>query len=150
MAKDRPTGGFRFKKRVPIIKLPFGLGDIKMNFSLSHGVESFTAYDDDEGSKWVSVFGTTTRNAAGDLIIPSGHNISVAEDDNKDGSFDVYQGAEEFLNEFGNNPVKSPFQDGHMIYAVVAGGGSGSSSYAPMIYVADLENPKNFNKKLQP
>ena len=34
MAKDRPTGGFRFKKRVPIIKLPFGLGDIKMNFSL--------------------------------------------------------------------------------------------------------------------
>ena len=43
MAKDRPTGGFRFKKRVPIIKLPFGLGDVKMNFSLSHGVESFTA-----------------------------------------------------------------------------------------------------------
>ena len=43
MAKDRPTGGFRFKKRVPIIKLPFGLGDVKVNFSISHGIESVTA-----------------------------------------------------------------------------------------------------------
>ena len=43
MAKDRPTGGYRFKKRVPIIKLPFGLGDVKVNFSMSHGIESVTA-----------------------------------------------------------------------------------------------------------
>ena len=43
MAKDRPTGGFRFKKRVPIIKVPFGLGDVKVNFSMSHGIESVTA-----------------------------------------------------------------------------------------------------------
>ena len=114
------------------------------------GVANFTAYNDDEGSKWASVFGTTTRNAAGELIIPSDHNISTAEDDNKDGSFDVYSGAEEFLNEFGGNPVQSPFQDGHMIYAVIAGGGSGSGSYSPILYVADLENPSNFNKKLQP
>ena len=117
---------------------------------LIDGVANFTAYDDDEGSKWASVFGTTTRNAAGELIIPSDHNISTAEDDNKDGSFDVYSGAEEFLNEFGGNPVQSPFQDGHMIYAVIAGGGSGSGSYSPILYVADLENPSNFNKKLQP
>ena len=114
------------------------------------GVANFTAYDDDEGSKWASVFGTTTRNAAGELIIPSDHNISTSEDDNKDGSFDLYSGAEEFLNEFGGNPVQSPFQDGHMIYAVIAGGGSGSGSYSPILYVADLENPSNFNKKLQP
>ena len=114
------------------------------------GVSGFTSYDDQEGSKWASVFGTTTRNAAGELIIPSDHNISTLEDDNKDGSFDVYSGAEEFLNEFGGNPVQSPFQDGHMIYAVIAGGGSGSGSYSPILYVADLENPSNFNKKLQP
>ena len=42
MAKDRPTRGFRFKKRVPIIKLPFGLGDVKVNLSASHLVESVT------------------------------------------------------------------------------------------------------------
>ena len=78
------------------------------------------------------------------LVAPSGHNISVSEDDNKDGSFDVSIGAEEFLNQFGGNPIKTPFQDGHYIYAVIAGGGSGSSSYAPILYVADLENPSNF------
>ena len=43
MAKDNPTKGFRFKKRVPVIKLPFGLGDVKVNLSMSHGIESITA-----------------------------------------------------------------------------------------------------------
>jgi len=46
MAKDRQDRGFlkgtRFKKRVPIIKLPFGMGDVKVNLSASHLVESIT------------------------------------------------------------------------------------------------------------
>ena len=131
-------------------KYDAAVGGYASDSLLIAGVAGFTTYSDQEGSKWASVFGTTTRNAAGELIIPSDHNISTLEDDNKDGSFDVYSGAEEFLNEFGGNPVQSPFQDGHMIYAVIAGGGSGSGSYAPILYVADLENPSNFNKKLQP
>ena len=131
-------------------KYDAAVGGYASDSLLIAGVANFTAYDDDEGENWASVFGTTTRNAAGELIIPSDHNISTSEDDNKDGSFDLYSGAEEFLNEFGGNPVQSPFQDGHMIYAVIAGGGSGSSSYSPILYVADLENPSNFNKKLQP
>ena len=132
------------------VKYDEQIGGYAADTLLLQGVESFTAYDDDEGSKWVSVFGTTTRNAAGDLIIPSGHNISVAEDDNKDGSFDISVGAEEFLDQFGGNPIGSPFQDGHYIYAVIPGGGSGAGSYSPILYVADLETPSNFNKKLQP
>ena len=131
-------------------KYDAAVGGYASDSLLIAGVANFTTYNDDEGENWASVFGTTTRNAAGELIIPSDHNISTAEDDNKDGSFDVYSGAEEFLNEFGGNPVQSPFQDGHMIYAVIAGGGSGSGSYSPILYVADLENPSNFNKKLQP
>ena len=114
--------------------------------ALITGVDGFSSYDDEEGAKWVSVFGTTTVGAEA----PSGHQISVSEDDNKDGSFDPSIGAEEFLDQFGGNPIKTPFQDGHYIYAVIAGGGSGASSYAPVLYVADLENPSNFNKKLQP
>tara|TARA_R100001015_G_C4631768_1_gene194579 strand:+ start:3065 stop:3691 length:627 start_codon:yes stop_codon:yes gene_type:complete len=110
------------------------------------GLGGFTSYESSEGSNWVSVFGTTTAGAQA----PSGHNIDVSEDDNKDGSFDPSVGAEEFLDQFGGNPIKTPFQDGHYIYAVIAGGGSGSSSYAPILYVADLENPSNFFKKLQP
>lgn len=127
-------------------KYNLAVGGYASDSLLIDGVANFTSYDDQEGSKWASVFGTTTNGATA----PTGHNISVAEDDDKDGSFDVYSGAEEFLNEFGGNPIKTPFQDGHYIYAVIAGGGSGSGSYAPILYVADLENPSNFNKKLQP
>ena len=132
------------------IKYDEQIGGYALDTLLQQGVASFTSYNDEEGSNWVSVFGTTTKNAAGDNLIPSGHNISPSEDDNKDGSFDIHSGAEEFLAEFGGNPIGSPFQDGHYIYAVIPGGGSGASSYSPILYVADLENPSNFNKKLQP
>mgnify|MGYP001482309572 CR=1 FL=1 len=59
-------------------------------------------------------------------------------------------GHEEFMAEFANNAIKSPFQDGHYIYTVIAGGGSGSASFAPILYIADLESPASFHKKLQP
>tara|TARA_B100001248_G_scaffold185955_1_gene141921 strand:+ start:215 stop:853 length:639 start_codon:yes stop_codon:yes gene_type:complete len=132
------------------IKYDEQIGGYALDTLLQQGVAAFTSYNDEEGSNWVSVFGTTTKNAAGDDLIPSGHSISPSEDDNKDGSFDIHSGAEEFLAEFGGNPIGSPFQDGHYIYAVIPGGGSGASSYSPILYVADLENPSNFNKKLQP
>ena len=128
------------------VKYDEGVGGYASDTLIVQGLSGFTSYESSEGSNWVSVFGTTTAGA----LAPSGHNIDVSEDDNKDGSFDVAVGAEEFLDQFGGNPIKTPFQDGHYIYAVIAGGGSGSSSYAPILYVADLENPSNFNKKLQP
>ena len=126
------------------------IGGYAADTLLLQGVAQFTSYDDNEGSNWVSGFGTTTKNAAGEDLIPSGHQVSTDEDDNKNDSFDEHVGAEEFLAEFGGNPIGSPFQDGHYIYAVIPGGGSGASSYSPILYVADLENPSNFNKKLQP
>ena len=128
------------------VKYDEGVGGYASDSLIVSGLGGFTSYESSEGSNWVSVFGTTTAGA----LAPSGHNIDVSEDDNKDGSFDVAVGAEEFLDQFGGNPIKTPFQDGHYIYAVIAGGGSGSSSYAPILYVADLENPSNFFKKLQP
>ena len=114
--------------------------------ALETSLAQFTGYTSEEASKWASVFGTDNV----DTPAPSGHQINTSEDDNNDGSFDVSAGAEEYLNEFGGNAIKSPFQDGHYIYTVIAGGGSGSSSYSPILYVADLENPNNFKKKLQP
>ena len=107
---------------------------------------TFTTFDHADASHWASVFSTTNPDAG----VPNGSSVNVTEDDNGDTSFDEYVGAEEFLNEFGGNAVKSPFQDGHYIYTVIAGSGSGTSSISPILFIADLESAKNFHKKLQP
>ena len=107
---------------------------------------TFTTFESANATHWASIFSTDNPDATA----PAGHLISLTEDDNGDNSFDEYVGAEEFLNEFGGNAVKSPFQDGHYIYTVIAGSGSGTSSISPILFIADLESAKNFHKKLQP
>ena len=107
---------------------------------------TFTTFESPNATSWASVFSTTNDDATA----PSGHQISTSEDDNGDDSFDEYQGAEEFLNEFGGNAVKSPFQDGHFVYQVVAGSGSGTRADAPILYIADIENPRDFHIIFQP
>jgi len=107
---------------------------------------TFGTFDHASASHWASVFSTDNDDATA----PTGHHISLTENDNGDSSFDEFVGGEEFLNEFGGNPIKSPFQDGHYIYTVIAGSGSGTSSISPILFIADLESAKNFNKKLQP
>ena len=107
---------------------------------------TFDGFEHADATHWASVFSTDHDDATA----PSGHQISTTEDDNDNDSFDEFIGGEEFLNEFGGNPIKSPFQDGHYIYTVIAGSGSGTSSISPILFIADLESAKNFNKKLQP
>ena len=114
--------------------------------SAIEGLYQFQTFESAEAGKWASIFGTQTGTA----IVPDGSNVNTSEDPDADGSFTTTVGAEEFLNEFGGNPITSPFQDGHYIYTVIPGGGSGQSSYSPVIFVADLESPTNFKKKLQP
>jgi|TARA_B100001778_G_C18514731_1_gene595894 hypothetical protein len=128
------------------IKYDEGVGGYETEDLLLSGIAEFDGYDNMEGSKWVSVFSTNHPQAGA----PSGHNISTTEDDNFDEYYDMFVGAEEFLDQFGRNAIKSPFQDGHYIYVVIPGGGAGNSSYSPILYVADLENPTDLHKKLQP
>ena len=59
-------------------------------------------------------------------------------------------GAEDFKKNFGNSGIKSPFQDGAYIYLVIPGSGSGTSAQAPVIIVADVENPSELHKTLTP
>ena len=110
------------------------------------GMEAFQTFESAEASKWASIFGTQFPDAS----VPVGSSVNTSEDPTDDGEFSETVGAEEFLNEFGGNAIKSPFQDGHYIYSVVAGGGSGQNSFSPILFIADLESPKTFNKKLQP
>tara|TARA_B100001113_G_scaffold109977_1_gene89110 strand:+ start:2282 stop:2938 length:657 start_codon:yes stop_codon:yes gene_type:complete len=59
-------------------------------------------------------------------------------------------GAADIKKNFGNNGLNSPFQDGAYIYLVIPGSGSGTTSQAPAIIVADVENPAQFHKTLTP
>ena len=111
----------------------------------------FIAYNNSsEALLWASVFGTNNDDAPK----PDGSSISNVEDPSttyySNNEVTPGKGAEEFLEAFGGDPIKSPFQDGHYIYTVIAGTGSGSQSVAPIIFVADLESPSSFWKKLQP
>jgi len=112
---------------------------------------SFSGYDNAEGSNWRSIFGTNDASAG----ISAGSNVT---DD--DGSL---TGHDEFLAEFANNAIKSPYQDGHYIYIVLPGGvdyvdPDGDGTYvkvdcndcSPILYVADNEDPSKLFKKYQP
>ena len=117
---------------------------------------TFTSFDNTtDAPKWASCFGTNNPDA----LLPevsSGVNASVSVEEDPsanyyaNGMLTVGKGAEEFLDGFGGEAIKSPFQDGHYIYTVIAGSGSGSQSIAPIMFVADLESPSSFWKKLQP
>ena len=51
---------------------------------------------------------------------------------------------------FGDEILESKFQDGHYVYTVIAGGGTGDNVYPPTIYVADVESAVDFNNVLMP
>ena len=112
---------------------------------------SFDGYDNAEGSNWRSIFGTNDASAG----VSDGSNVV-----NDDGSL---IGHNEFLAEFANNAIKSPYQDGHYIYIVLPGGvdyvdPDGDGTYvkvtcndcSPILYVADNEDPSKLFKKYQP
>jgi type II secretory pathway pseudopilin PulG len=77
---------------------------------------------------WMSFLGTT-------------HQVDVG--------FDI-DGAQDMKSNFGNQGIKSPFQDGAYIYLVIPGSGSGSDAQAPCMIIADAENPSELHKVLTP
>ena len=114
----------------------------------------FNHFEHSNASGWLSVFGLTS-----DVNLPDNHNLHA--DDNVDIESEnineckncqgtVYTGHEEWQIAFGGEVLNSPFQDGHFIYRVIPGYGSGSNSIAPILFVADLENPAELNAVLSP
>jgi hypothetical protein len=110
--------------------------------------EGWKQFDQAHAAVWVSVFGTST----GDFQLPTG--VSDVENDDTDGFDDrgkkVGDGEEEWKALLGGEVLASKFQDGHYIYSVVGGGGTGDKVYPPILYVADVENVVNFNNLLEP
>ena len=109
------------------------LTDIGILGSANDGWED---YDESHLNGWVSVFG----KANADALIPS---TAVGVTDNATGTAD-------WKNLMGDETLKSRFQDGHYVYTVVAGGGSGNSVYPPVLYVGDIENMTDFSNVLEP
>ena len=56
------------------------------------------------------------------------------------------KGSDEWLGLFNREELVSPFQDGHYIYIVIPGYGSGEDVVAPKICVADGESPNTYIK----
>ena len=111
----------------------------------------FDGYDNAEGANWRSIFGIDVEGA------PKAAGSNVIDDDGST------EGDVEFMAEFANNAIKSPYQDGHYIYIVLPGGvdyvdPDGDGTYvavscnecSPILYVADNEDPSKLFKKYQP
>ena len=116
----------------------------------------FDSYSDTVlGKKWVSVFGTDNPKA----LMPPGSNFiddTLSADVNRAGEvicrncpLGRMKGSDEWLELFNREELVSPFQDGHYIYIVIPGYGSGKDVVAPRICVADGESPKHLHKILE-
>ena len=108
---------------------------------------TFTSWDKADGTDWRSVFGVANADA------PQAAGGQVINDTYASGCPTcpgTLAGHTEWLALFGDNTLASPYQDGHFIYAVVKGGGSGTTTYPPVLFVADAENPSDFNVTFAP
>jgi len=121
---------------------------------------SFVDYRGADGSDWVSVFGKSNA----DFTMPDGADL--AADDLAGSCQDcpgvgttypsihglgtTKTGHYEWKQLFGGEVVGSQYQDGHFVYQVVKGGGTGDDAYPPVLYVADIENATHFNNVLEP
>jgi len=107
---------------------------------------TFTSWNSDDGSDWRSVFGISNADnaqATGGVV----SNDTYTSCGTCPGTA---LGHNEWIELFAGNTLSSKYQDGHLIYVVVAGGGTGNSTSPPVLYVADAENPSDFNNLLEP
>jgi len=116
----------------------------------------FNTFDNSQGENWRSIFGIAADGAP--CNCGGGEDQSKITDDGES-----VKGHVEFMAEFANNAIKSPYQDGHYIYIVLPGGkdfvdpdGDGvyvevpCNECSPILYVADNEDPSKLFKKYQP
>jgi len=110
----------------------------------------YNSFDSEHGYDWVSVFGVSN------VDFPKPENSIIRWDDVDEVEPcnvcppDETTGRFEWEKLFPSGPLGSPFQDGHYVYQVVAGSGSGSRSVSPTLFIADIENPSQIHIILQP
>ena len=146
--RGRFPGQSKYDSQVGGYGLPDGdMTDQALENYLDNILGDIVSYTSDN-SDFVYVF---SQDLATDLDAIEGDWMSFDSDGNHQVSVGTNSdGAADFVKNFGNNGLSSPFQDGAYIYLVIPGTGSGTTSQAPAILVADVENPAQFHKTLTP
>ena len=130
-------------------KYNMAVGGYTTELELVNDLENFEKYDNQAGVNWCSIFGIAHEEAPmqiGSLFV----NDTIAAEQNCDACAEArYAGHDDWKYKFGGNALRSPYQDGHFIYVVIPGSGTGENTDSPVLYIADAENPKYLNKLLQ-
>ena len=113
------------------------MDNIMKDLGLKDGEDGWRNYDESHANVWVSCFGTLNADAP----LPAGITTGIINNE---------QGASEWKELVGGETLSSKFQDGHYVYTVVAGYGSGTDVYPPVLFVGDIENMVHFNNVLEP
>ena len=104
--------------------------------------DGWNRFDENHANTWQSVFGLITaedQRLEGGVLDAENYNEGTLEDH-----------ANEWDHLFSDEILTSSFQDGHYVYTVIAGGGTGTEVYPPQIFVADVESVRDFNNLLAP
>ena len=132
---------------------------LDLGITTSTPTEGWDRYNESHRVQWQSVFDVAFTTAAGGAVGAEAGGIVKAQNYNAnyvaasaDGVTPATpaQNVNEWDALFGDEELKSKFQDGHYVYTVVAGGGTGNDVYPPTIYVADIESAVDFNNVLMP
>ena len=148
--RGRFAGLSKYDSQVGGYDLPDGdMTDQALEYNLDNIIDDLNVYTADN-SDFVYVF----SQGLGDQDALDGDWMSLSVEGNSTShqtSVGINaDGEADFVADFGNNGLISPFQDGAYIYLVIPGTGSGTDSQAPAILVADFENPAQFHKTLTP
>ena len=142
--KGRFPGQEKYDVAVGGIDLAEGaLTDETLEAYIETILEQKASYEDDL-SEFVYIFSSAVDDD--DALQGGWMNLETSVD--FDGGQEV--GALDFKKDFGNQGIKSPFQDGSYAYLVIPGSGSGTDAQAPVMVVIDTENPAKLNKTLVP
>jgi len=83
-------------------------------------------------------------------IIDYNGNRRIETDEILEGTYVPVFSDTSFLHLFDNDTIKSPYQDGRYLYAILGGSGTGNAIVSPIFVVIDEENPEDFNKYYKP
>ena len=133
---------------------------LDLGITTSTPTEGWDRYNESHRVQWQSVFDvdfSTSANgagsdAAGGIVSAQNYNANytAASAAGVTPATPASGPVNEWDSLFGDEELESKFQDGHYVYTVVAGGGTGVDVYPPTIYVADIESAVDFNNVLMP